>query len=55
MNSPDPIPGGQACTYQTAPEMLFHPVGAGTATLTVVQPSGFATPNTSQTISATVQ
>src|SRR5439155_15829012 len=54
VNSPDGIPGGQGCTYQTAPEMMFHPVGAGTATLTVVAPSGFSTPSNNQSITATV-
>src|SRR5205823_3731000 len=45
VNSPDSIPGGQACSYQTAPELMFHPIGAGITTLAVVQPSGFSTPN----------
>src|SRR6476659_3041802 len=34
--------------------MMFHPVGAGSTTLTVVQPSGFSTPTTLQSLTATV-
>jgi hypothetical protein len=54
LNSPDTIPGGQACTYQTSPEILFHPVATGTSTLTVIQPQGFTIPNFNQSVTATV-
>src|SRR5205807_5111733 len=34
--------------------LFFHPVGAGTTTLTVIQPSGFSTPANRPPLTATV-
>ncbi len=55
VNSPFGLAGGQSCTPTSGANALaFHPVSLGTSTLTLVQPPGFTTPSTQQSIAATV-
>ncbi|HKU86936.1 MAG TPA: hypothetical protein VJV77_11430, partial [Casimicrobiaceae bacterium] len=54
VNSPQSIAGGVNCTPTSAGAIQFDPAGAGTSTLSLVQPAGFTTPSNLQTITATV-
>ena len=53
-NSPLTISGNQSCVSQSGSQYLFAPAAAGSAILSITQPSGYGLPNFGQAIGATV-